>query len=334
MIDETHDPARGSWVEGADGHVEFPIQNLPLGIFAPPGEAPRAGTAIGDKVLDLRALGAAGLLGAEAAEVLTGATLNALFAAPPQLRRDLRRRLSALLHDDRQRAAVEPWLHEAAACTMLLPAAIGDYTDFYVGIHHAGNVGRQFRPDNPLLANYKYVPIGYHGRASSVRPSGEPVVRPRGQTKAPDADAPQFGPTRRLDYELEIGVWVGAGNALGAPIPIAQAQDHIVGLSLLNDWSARDVQAWEYQPLGPFLAKSFHTTVSPWVVTLEALAPFRIPQPARPAGDPQPLDYLWDDADQTKGAFAIRLDASLTSERMRLAGLPPVRLSQTEARHM
>ena len=334
MIDETHDPARGSWVEGADGHPDFPIQNLPLGVFAPAGEAPRAGTAIGGRILDLRALGAEGLLDAEAAQVLAGATLNALFAAPPKLRRDLRRRLSALLHDERQRAAVEPWLHEAGACAMRLPAAIGDYTDFYVGIHHAWNVGRQFRPENPLLPNYKYVPIGYHGRASSVRPSGEPVARPRGQTKAPDVGAPQFGPTRRLDYELEIGVWVGAGNELGAPIPITQAEEHIVGLGLLNDWSARDVQAWEYQPLGPFLAKSFHTTVSPWVVTLEALAPFRIAQPARPAGDPRPLDYLWDAADQAGGGLAIRLGARLSSERMRLAGLPPQRLSETEARHM
>jgi fumarylacetoacetase len=334
MIDETHDLARHSWVQSADGHPEFPIQNLPLGIFAPPGEAPRAGTAIGDRMLDLRALAASGLLRADAADALAGATLNALFASPPDLRRDLRRRLSALLYDERQRAAVEPFLHDAAMCAMHLPAAIGDYTDFYVGIHHAGNVGRQFRPDNPLLPNYKHVPIGYHGRASSVRPSGVPVVRPRGQTKGPDAEGPQFGPTSRLDYELELGVWIGAGNALGSPIPIAEAPDHIVGLCLLNDWSARDVQAWEYQPLGPFLAKSFHTTVSPWVVTAEALAPFRIPQSPRPDGDPRPLNYLWDDADQAAGAFAIRLEASLSTERMRQAGLPAQRLSATEARHM
>ena len=172
---------------------------------------------------------------------------------------------------------------------MHLPCLIGDYTDFYVGIHHATNVGKQFRPDNPLLPNYKYVPIGYHGRASSVRPSGEPVIRPNGQRKAPDADAPEYGPSRRLDYELELGIWIGRGNELGEPIPIGEAGEHIAGYCLLNDWSARDIQAWEYQPLGPFLAKNFLTSVSPWVVSPQALAPFRKPMPPRPAGDPQPL---------------------------------------------
>jgi fumarylacetoacetase len=334
MIDETHNPARVSWVESANGHPEFPIQNLPLGVFSPIGGGPRAGTAIGDKILDLRALAAEGLLDSEAAEVLGGETLNPLFGLPAAPRRALRRRLSDLLSDARRRAAVEPLLYAAAPCTLALPAAIGDYTDFYVGIHHAENVGRQFRPENPLLANYKHVPIGYHGRASSVRPSGVPVIRPRGQTKPPEAGAPGFGPTRRLDYELELGVWIGPGNALGAAIPIADAPSHVVGLCLLNDWSARDIQAWEYQPLGPFLAKSFQTTVSPWVVTVEALAPFRIPQPPRPAGDPRPLDYLWNDADQSSGAFAIELEVSLLTARMGEAGLPPQRLSRTEARHM
>ncbi|MDB5435505.1 MAG: fahA, partial [Phenylobacterium sp.] len=198
----------------------------------------------------------------------------------------------------------------------------------------ANNVGRQFRPDNPLLPNYKHVPIGYHGRASSVRPSGVPVVRPNGQTKAADAQAPSFGPSRRLDYELELGIWVGAGNSLGESIPIARAEEHIAGFCLLNDWSARDVQAWEYQPLGPFLAKNFQTTVSPWVITPEALAPFRIPQPRRPPGDPRPLDYLWNAADQARGAYAIQLEVGLLSARMREGGLPPHRLSRGPASNM
>uniref|UniRef100_UPI001576830D fumarylacetoacetase n=1 Tax=Sphingomonas bacterium TaxID=1895847 RepID=UPI001576830D len=215
-----------------------------------------------------------------------------------------------------------------------LPAAIGDYTDFYVGIHHAENVGRQFRPDAPLLPNYKWIPIGYHGRASSIRPSGVPVVRPRGQRKAPDADAPVFGPSARLDYELELGIWVGAGNPLGTPIPIAEAGEHVAGFCLLNDWSARDIQAWEYQPLGPFLAKNFHSSVSPWVVTAEALAPFRTAQPARPDGDPQPLPYLLDADDQAHGALALTLEVTLTTTRMRAEGAAPHRLSRGPATNM
>ena len=209
-----------------------------------------------------------------------------------------------------------------------MPFAIGDYTDFYTGIHHAENVGRQFRPDNPLLPNYKYVPIGYHGRASSVRPSGGEVVRPHGQRKAPDADAPVFGPSQRLDYELEMAIWVGEGNALGEPVPIAEAGRHLAGLSILNDWSARDLQAWEYQPLGPFLAKNFHSTVSPWLVTSAALAPFRIAQPGRPEGDPTPLPYLSDAQDQASGAYAVVMEVHLSTAAMRKAGAAPVRLSR------
>jgi fumarylacetoacetase len=334
QIDETHDPARTSWVAGADGHAEFPIQNLPFGVFSPPGEAPRAGVAIGDRILDLRGVARDGLLAERLAEAVSQPTLNPLFGLPGADRRELRRRLSELLSDAAFRAKVEPRLYEADACALHLPAAIGDYTDFYVGIHHANNVGRQFRPDNPLLPNYKHVPIGYHGRASSVRPSGVPVIRPRGQTKAPDAAAPSFGPTKRLDYELELGVWVGQGNALGEPIPIAEAGERVVGLCLLNDWSARDVQAWEYQPLGPFLAKNFHTTVSPWVVTAEALAPFRTAQPPRPEGDPRPLDYLWDADDQAGGAYALELDVSLTTPKMRAAKMAPHRLSRGPASNM
>jgi fumarylacetoacetase len=220
------------------------------------------------------------------------------------------------------------------ACELHLPATIGDYTDFYVGIHHATHVGQLFRPDNPLLPNYKYVPIGYHGRASSIRPSGVPVVRPSGQTKGPQDSEPRFGPTRRLDYELELGLWIGEGNALGEPIPIGQAADHIAGFCLLNDWSARDFQAWEYVPLGPFLAKNFHSTISPWVITPEALAPFRTAQPARDAADPKPLPYLWDEQDQAGGALALDLSVTLSTARMRDQGLPDFALSHGPSSNM
>jgi fumarylacetoacetase len=333
-LDETHDPSRSSWVEGADGHADFPIQNLPYGVFSPLDGDRRAGVAIGEQILDLKAAAVLRLLPPAAAEVLGDTTLNRLMALPATDRTELRRRLSALLSETGHRRAIEPLLHSARDCVLRLPAAIGDYTDFYVGIHHANNVGRQFRPDNPLLPNYKHVPIGYHGRASSVRPSGVPVVRPKGQTKAADAPDPTFGATGRLDYELELGVWIGAGNALGDPIAIARAEDHVAGFCLLNDWSARDMQAWEYQPLGPFLAKNFQTTVSPWVITPEALAPFRIAQPPRPPGDPRPLDYLWDAADQTHGAYAIELEVGLLTARMREAGQPPQRLSRGPASNM
>jgi fumarylacetoacetase len=247
----------------------------------------------------------------------------------------LRARLSEILREgSAERAKARPLLLDLAACTVHLPARIGDYTDFYVGIHHATNVGKQFRPDNPLLPNYKWVPIGYHGRASSVVPSGTSVRRPSGQIKGPDFDAPVFTPSRRLDLELELGIWIGPGNALGTPIPIGEAADHIAGYCLLNDWSARDIQAWEYQPLGPFLAKSFATTVSPWIVTPEALAPFRAPQAARPEGDPAPLPYLADASDQREGALAIELEVLLMTPGLRERGLAPHRLSRSDARHM
>ena len=330
-VDHTHDPALTSWVEHAAGHA-FPIQNLPLGVFSPPGGSPRIGTAIGDAIFDLRA--ATELLPTSLIDALSQPSLNALFALSSADRLALRHGMSRLLSEAAWRARIEPLLHAAADCTMHLPATIGDYTDFYVGIHHANNIGRQFRPDNPLLPNYKWVPIGYHGRASSVRPSDVPVIRPNGQRKAADADAPVYGATRRLDYELEMGVWIGRGNPLGQPIGIDDASDHVAGLCLLNDWSARDFQAWEYQPLGPFLAKNFHSTVSPWVVTSEALAPFRIPQPARPSGDPRPLPYLWSDADQALGAYAIDLTVTLFTSAMREGGLAPHRLSQGPATNM
>jgi len=327
-IDETHDPQLRSWVPGADGHADFPVQNLPYGIFSVEGEDPRPAVAIGDKLLDLSAI--SGLLPVE----VRGSTLNTLFAMAPERRLALRRKLSELLSRENHRPALAPHLLDRSVVTMHLPAAIGDYTDFYVGIHHANNIGRQFRPDNPLLPNYKYIPIGYHGRASSVRPSGVPVVRPKGQRKPPEAQAPLVGPSTRLDYELEIGVWIGRGNDLGDAIPIAEAADHIAGFCLLNDWSARDFQAWEYQPLGPFLAKNFQSTVSPWVITAEALAPFRIAQPARPEGDPRPLPYLWDEDDQRGGALAIELDVHLLTAKMRDAGEAPHRLSRGPASNM
>ncbi|CAN5178161.1 fumarylacetoacetase [soil metagenome] len=333
-IDDTHDATRTSWVACANGHVEFPIQNLPLGIFAPGGGEPRAGTAIGTKILDLRALAQVGLLPTPAAAALAGTSLNALFALPARDRVILRGALSTLLSDASQSPQLTPHLHAASDCPMYLPAAIGDYTDFYVGIHHATNIGKLFRPDNPLLPNYKHVPIGYHGRASSIQPSGVPVTRPTGQRKSPDGDFPIYGPSIRLDYELELGVWIGEGNALGASIPIDRAAEHIAGFCLLNDWSARDFQAWEYVPLGPFLAKSFQSTISPWVITAEAMAPFRRAQPERPAGDPKPLPHLWDADDQAKGALAVTLEVAIATARMRASGLPSYGLSRGPASNM
>ena len=226
------------------------------------------------------------------------------------------------------------WLHPAASCTLVLPAAIGDYTDFYAGIHHATNVDRLFRPENPLLPNYRHMPIGYHGRASSVHPSGTPVRRPNGQRLPAGTDHPVFGPAERLDFELELGIWIGPGNRPGEPIPIGEADDHIAGLCLLNDWSARDLQAWEYQPLGPFLSKNFATTVSPWIVTSEALAPFRIPQAPRPVADPKPLPYLWSAADQAAGAYAITLGVGLRTESMRNRDMAPHPLGRGASGHL
>jgi fumarylacetoacetase len=326
--DATHDPALRAWVDSANGHRDFPIQNLPLGVFSPEGGSPRGGVAIGSMILDLTKLADSGLLdGAaqDACAAAAGRALNDFLARGAPTRTALRRALSSLLADS---APPRPaLLHEAGQCTLHLPATIGDYTDLYAGIHHATNVGRLFRPDSPLMPNYKYVPIGYHGRASSVRPSGTAIRRPAGQRKKPDDAVPSFGPCERLDYELELGIWVGPGNEPGQPIPIAGVRDHIAGYCLLNDWSARDIQAWEYQPLGPFLAKNFHTSISPWIITPEALAPFRAPQPARPPGDPAPLPYLSDEADQTAGALDITLEVFLLTHAMRAKNLAPYRLS-------
>ena len=322
MTDETHDPDLTSWVDSAQGS-DFPIQNLPIGIFSESKGRRRPGVAIGDYILDVVAI--QDLLDEDMHEDLSQPVLNGWLARGPEAHRALRRRLSEILSDVRYRDDVEPQLIGQSEVRMHVPCLVGDYTDFYVGIHHATNVGKQFRPDNPLLPNYKYVPIGYHGRASSVRASGEDVIRPSGQRKAPDADVPEYGPSRRLDYELELGLWVGPGNRLGNAIPIDEAEDHIAGWCLLNDWSARDIQAWEYQPLGPFLAKNFLTSVSAWIVTSEALEPYRVAMPPRAEGDPEPLPYLRSDADS---AFAIQLEATLSTARMREEGIPPHVLSR------
>jgi fumarylacetoacetase len=330
-IDETHDPRRESWVTSAKGHTEFPIQNLPFGVFSPPGGAPRGGIAIGDMVFDLAAALEARLFTGDsekAAEAAAGSALNPLMALGPPARLALRKRVSELLAaDTAERAKIEAMagrlLHPAGQCTLHLPAAIGEFTDFFAGIHHARNGGRRRDPNNPLSPNYKYVPVAYHSRASSVRASNVPIRRPNGQRKAPDEPAPTYGPCRKLDYELELAVWIGPGNAQGEPIPIGRAAEHIFGLGLVNDWSARDVQGWESQPLGPFLGKNFGSTVSPWIITTDALAPFRVAQPARPDGDPHPLPHLWDAEDQREGAFDIALEAFLLSEGLRTKRLPP-----------
>jgi fumarylacetoacetase len=332
-IDRTHEQGASSWVASANGHSEFPIQNLPFGIFVPPGgDEPRGGVAIGDQILDLAAILEAGLVTGPALAALvlaSEATLNAFLASGSEPRQALRLALFDFLHVN---AVARPeFLHAAAACTMRMPATVGDYTDFFAGIHHATNAGTIFRPENPLLPNYKYVPIGYHGRSSSIRPSGEPVRRPNGQRKLPAETAPTFGPARNLDIELELGAWVAGGNFLGQSIPIGKAASHIAGFCLLNDWSARDMQAWEYQPLGPFLAKNFATTISPWIVTVEAMAPFRAPQPKRPAEDPEPLPYLFDKTDQNEGALDIDLEVLLFSPKMRTEQQAPYCFSRGSA---
>ncbi len=328
-LQETHDPAATSWVDGTEDHAEFPVQNLPLGVFSQGGRARRVGMAIGDYVLDLS--GIALLLNGEAAEAAALAkseTLNALFADGNAAADALRIGVFELLTDENRKEMVLPALLSADKVALHVPFAVGDYTDFYTGIHHAQNVGKQFRPDNPLLPNYKWVPIGYHGRSSSIVASGAEVIRPQGQQKNPDGDEPLFGPSKRLDYEMEMAIWTSGSNAMGQPIPIGEAGTHIAGLGILNDWSARDLQAWEYQPLGPFLAKNFNSTVSPWVVTSAALEPFRIAQADRPEGDPAPLPYLDDERDQAHGAYSIEMEVLLSTSKMRAAGTAPHRLSK------
>ena len=337
-LDETHDVTRRSWVASAHAHPSFPLQNLPFGVFSPRGAEPRGGVAIGDEIFDLKAAVDAGLFSGDAehaAKAACGPTLNALMALGVDPRLALRKRLFALLAEggEGERLASK-LLHTASECALHLPAAIGSYTDFYAGIHHAYNGGVRNKRPTPLLPNYKYVPVAYHSRASSIVVSGTPLRRPNGQRKMREETAPSFGPSRRLDIELELGIWVGPGNALGAPIPIGEAGRHIVGFCLLNDWSARDIQAWEMQPLGPFLSKNFGTTISAWIVTVEALAPFRQAQRPRPPDDPKPLSYLWDANDQASGAFDIGIEALISTEVMRTRGMAPHRLSASNVRHL
>jgi fumarylacetoacetase len=361
VLNATHDPALRSWVESANrADEDFPIQNLPFGVFrrrpgvgadasgggiraAEVAEPFRGGVAIGDQIIDLgsaelRALSSGGVV-TKASDVVAVAlaacsepTLNSFLALGPAGWSALRAFLSDVLradspHATRLRGALVPQKDAEFA----VPTRIGDYTDFYASIHHATSVGRLFRPDNPLLPNYKWVPIGYHGRASSIRVSGQEFARPVGQIMPKGATAPCVAPTRSLDYELEVGIFIGTGNDLGSRVPLAVAEDHVFGLCLLNDWSARDIQAWEYQPLGPFLGKSFATTISPWIVTLEALAPFRAPW-TRPAEDPQPLPYLEDATLRAAGAIDIRLEVWLETAQMRAAALASERLSQSTFR--
>jgi len=337
MRDSTHDPGLVSWVESANvAGCDFPIQNLPYARFRRRrSEEPwRVGVAIGDQVLDL-AMAARQAPWGDGLDVwleqLAAGDLAGFMKEGPWAWRMMRAALSAALTADSvQGPFLELCLVEQRFCEYELPCTIGDYTDFFAGIHHARTVGSLLRPDNPLLPNYRYVPIGYHGRASSVILEGGAIRRPRGQVKSAEGEPPQYLPVRRLDYELELGLWIGQPNALGDPVQMGQAEERLFGITLLNDWSARDVQAWEYQPLGPFLAKSFATSVSPWVVTFDALAPFRRPL-VRPPGDPQPLPYLDSPFNREAGAFDIHLEAWLETARMRTAKEPPVRLSRSNA---
>jgi fumarylacetoacetase len=330
---ETHDPALSSWVESANRDGGFPIQNLPYGSFRRCGtdEPFRVGVAIGDYVLDLAMAREA--IGAEAARAAEESTLNALMALGPEAWRALRVALSRALRAGAPLAAkLGGALVARGSIELALPARIGDYTDFYTSIHHATNIGKLFRPDNPLLPNYRWLPIGYHGRASTINVSGRDFHRPKGQVLPPGAQVPVFGPSKRMDYELELGVYIGLGNEQGHPIPIDAAERHVFGLSLLNDWSARDIQGWEYQPLGPFLSKNFATTVSPWIVTLEALAPYRAPL-ARPADDPPLLPYLDSAQARSSGAIDIQLEVLITTRRMEERRQAPHRLARTSYRH-
>jgi fumarylacetoacetase len=338
-LNETHDPKLRSWVASANQPgSDFSVQNLPFAVFRRRGasEPFRGGVAIGDQIVDLAAADRAGVFTGPAAEAVRAGSeskLNALMALGPAAWSALRLALSRALREGAsQQEALQGCLVARAEAEYDVPARIGDYTDFYTSIHHATNIGRQFRPDNPLLPNYKWVPIGYHGRSSSIVVSGHAFPRPVGQLMAPGGSQPQLGASKRLDIELELGIFIGGGNALGEPIPMAQAEDHVFGLCLFNDWSARDIQAWEYQPLGPFLAKNFASTVSPWVVTLEALAPFRAAF-SRPAGDPQPLPYLDSPANREAGALDIQLQVELQTPRMREAGQGGASICRTSYRH-
>jgi fumarylacetoacetase len=337
-LDQTHDPALHSFIASANAPgCDFPIQNLPYGAFRPRSAAgvPRIGVAIGDAILDIAAV--ADLMDAPAARAAAACAaphLNGLMALGPQAWSALRRGLSLLLSAGGRPGSVEHHLTPISAAELFVPAKIGNFTDFFASIFHATNTGRMFRPDNPLLPNYKYVPVAYHGRASSIRASGTAVRRPCGQTKRAEDMAPVYRASRNLDYELELGFYIGTPSRLGTPVPIAEAGAHVFGFCLLNDWSARDIQAWESQPLGPFLAKNFATSVSPFVVTAAALAPFRTPAFARPQGDPAPLPHLTAAPDQAAGGLDITLEAFLLTAKMRGEGDAPFRLSRGSFAHV
>ena len=343
-MNRTLDPSLTSWLASANSpSTDFPIQNLPFGVFrrAGTGGPGTIGVAIGDAILDVVGCLQEALLGALSERVRDACVepaLNALMSCPRAEVTALRERLSDLLADakaqPRQRERLSRWLAPQGGAEMLLPCAIGDYTDFYASVDHATNVGRLFRPDNPLLPNYKWVPIGYHGRASSIVASGTAVHSPVGQVRPQGAEQPRVAASARLDYELEVGCFVGQGNALGRRIPIEDADRHIFGLCLVNDWSARDIQQWEYQPLGPFLAKSFATTISPWVVTLDALEPFRVPAATRPDGDPQPLPYLDSAGNRDRGGIDLKLTVGVRTGRMRETGGPVCWVTQSEFKRM
>lgn len=338
-LNETHRPDLQSWVASANvAGQDFPIQNLPFAVFRRKGsaEAFRGGVAIGDQILDLAAVAQTGVFAGDVqAAIQAGAQskLNALMALGQPVWSALRLALSrALRAGAAEQAALQNCLVPQAKAEYDVPARVGDYTDFYTSVYHATNIGKQFRPDNPLLPNYKWVPIGYHGRASSIGVSGQQFRRPVGQTMPPGATQPSFGPSKRLDIELEVGIFVGTGNELGDPVAITEAEAHVFGICLLNDWSARDIQGWEYQPLGPFLSKNFATTISPWIVTLEALAPYRVPF-VRPAEDPQPLPYLDSADNRAAGSLDIQLQVGLETPQMRAAGQGDATICRTSYRH-
>ncbi len=334
-LNETHDKHLKSWVDSANTeNTDFPIQNLPFAVFRRRGadEPFRGGVAIGGKVIDMAALAQRNLFDDAvnaAVSACAESSLNHFMGMGRTSWAGLRLALSrALRVGSAEQSQLEACLIDQADIEFTVPCRIGDYTDFYTSIHHATNVGKLFRPDNPLLPNYKWLPIGYHGRASSIVISGQAIKRPLGQTKAPDADAPSFGPSKRLDYELEVGIYIGSGNDLGTPVAIEQADEHVFGYCIFNDWSARDIQPWEYVPLGPFLAKSFASTISPWIVTNEAMTPFRKPW-TRDAADPQPLAYLDSDNNRQHGALDLKLQVSLQTAMMREQGIAPVTLGES-----
>ncbi len=349
-INETHDSNLKSWVASAnDPNTDFPIQNLPFCVFRQPKlvrrwneEPPRLGVAIGDRIFDIYEALKEDLfdgVAERASDLHMLSSLNLLMSLDKEQWSELRRRTSELLKDNNteirgKRGLIDKLFAPISESELLLPARIGNYTDFYASVYHATNIGKMFRPDQPLMPNYKWVPIGYHGRASSIVVSGATIHRPVGQIKDDNAEAPTFGPSKVLDYELEVGFFVGQGNERGSPIKTTESEDHIFGLCLVNDWSARDIQRWEYQPLGPFLSKSFATTISPWVVTMEALAPFRAPAFERPAGDPEPLPYLDSLVNRNRGGFDIKLEVLISTDQMREKGIAPYRLSSSNTQDL